>query len=650
MARLVILTGDNQPTPRAIDGDTLEIAGERVRIANVFAPEISEPGGVAARERLQELVAGGRVTLNRTGYDPHGRTLATVAIDGQTITQIDIGERAGRGADYHELPPAAQWRAGRPAPEIKPAGPVLIPQWDDVLHIQPRPELTPQQRAIWRNVWNGMKTATPTPQEQITLLERIRGGDLVIRDLDQRVTQELARRYLIAAQMQATAVPEWRQKMIRILTVLDNIEDDLSTAERLTRPILARIPGGAVASRVMRSTSQVLDHFQAVLRGPSIAGRREKKRAKDQRQPNVKTRGGVLGGIQKGLDWVKRNWGPLLEGAQSADNHLGVGLQLGAIYGALEEAQDRALMSAWNAGKWAAAGTLSLYAIGAPDVQASLREQQALAIDEIRKTGVPLAEQLSAATYALTRAILPAPLIAAAGAAAATIEKTTGIDWFRRLAGTSQSIAYATQSNPAFDPGEIALALYRAPAVNAFMGHALNATLPLIDAEQLGDLRAPAPRIRDSVTRDILEDMGALIDLEGHALNEGAERPLTLERAMDRGLNDWSRHNPRWLPASPASEVDHFMHALAETSIPVTAFELTGAFDGIRDIWEPELRAVMMAEHLGTYPPRDIARADIERWMHDQVAAIAAHPEDYNERTAAAITARHWTLPPTVPH
>jgi len=85
------------------DGDTIRCGAERVRIANIDAPEL--PGspkcqrarrgrawcdfaaGAAAREALRGLAAGRRVIIDRTRIAPYGRTLALVRIGG-----VDAGE------------------------------------------------------------------------------------------------------------------------------------------------------------------------------------------------------------------------------------------------------------------------------------------------------------------------------------------------------------------------------------------------------------------------------------------------------------------------------------------------------------------------------------------------------------------------------
>jgi endonuclease YncB( thermonuclease family) len=74
---------------RVVDGDTLHLAdGRRVRLIGLDTPELgragrpAEPGAVAARSRLRELVAASRgrvgLRLGREAQDRYGRTLAHV--------------------------------------------------------------------------------------------------------------------------------------------------------------------------------------------------------------------------------------------------------------------------------------------------------------------------------------------------------------------------------------------------------------------------------------------------------------------------------------------------------------------------------------------------------------------------------------------
>ena len=74
----------------AMDGGTLQCGRERVRIEGLHAPGLGEPGGQAARERLQRRIRSGEVVIERKGRDKYGRTLARVYVSGNRVTQLDV--------------------------------------------------------------------------------------------------------------------------------------------------------------------------------------------------------------------------------------------------------------------------------------------------------------------------------------------------------------------------------------------------------------------------------------------------------------------------------------------------------------------------------------------------------------------------------
>jgi endonuclease YncB( thermonuclease family) len=74
----------------ALDGATLHCGRERVRVDGLRAPALQEPGGQAARERLQRRLRSGEVVLDRTGRDKYGRTLARVYVNGNRVSQLDV--------------------------------------------------------------------------------------------------------------------------------------------------------------------------------------------------------------------------------------------------------------------------------------------------------------------------------------------------------------------------------------------------------------------------------------------------------------------------------------------------------------------------------------------------------------------------------
>jgi nuclease-like protein len=84
----------------AVDGDSLVCNRVKVRLTNVYAAELSQPGGSGAKRRLQALVQGRDITLRPHGHDRYGRLLAEAFVDGRRIEQGDVGPRAGRGSTW----------------------------------------------------------------------------------------------------------------------------------------------------------------------------------------------------------------------------------------------------------------------------------------------------------------------------------------------------------------------------------------------------------------------------------------------------------------------------------------------------------------------------------------------------------------------
>jgi len=97
-----------------VDGDTFWFKGEKVRIADIDAPET--PGsdrckklrtgknpswcdfelGLEARDTLQEFLSSGPVVISRQGTDQYGRTLATVSVDGNDAGTYLVNQGVAR--------------------------------------------------------------------------------------------------------------------------------------------------------------------------------------------------------------------------------------------------------------------------------------------------------------------------------------------------------------------------------------------------------------------------------------------------------------------------------------------------------------------------------------------------------------------------
>lgn len=105
VAILLAATAASRP-PYVIDGDTLAFGRERVRVANLDAPDIGSHAGCAQEQRLgaaarsfaRSLIRSARriEIIERQGRDRYGRTLARVLVDGSDFGQTMIAARHGR--------------------------------------------------------------------------------------------------------------------------------------------------------------------------------------------------------------------------------------------------------------------------------------------------------------------------------------------------------------------------------------------------------------------------------------------------------------------------------------------------------------------------------------------------------------------------
>lgn len=92
---------------KVVDGDTIVLDGETVRIRNIDTPEIGSPkcqaelkAGLKAKQRLQAIVKDKTVSLKRGDgsrmTDRYGRTLALVFVDGRDVGEQLVSEGLAR--------------------------------------------------------------------------------------------------------------------------------------------------------------------------------------------------------------------------------------------------------------------------------------------------------------------------------------------------------------------------------------------------------------------------------------------------------------------------------------------------------------------------------------------------------------------------
>ena len=77
---------------RAVDGDTIRVGGERIRLRGIDTPEMSEIEGPAAKRRLEELLRNGTIRIVPHGRDVYDRLLADVFVNDQNVAETLIQE------------------------------------------------------------------------------------------------------------------------------------------------------------------------------------------------------------------------------------------------------------------------------------------------------------------------------------------------------------------------------------------------------------------------------------------------------------------------------------------------------------------------------------------------------------------------------
>lgn len=90
-----------------VDGDTVWIAGEKIRLAGIDAPEVEgecaaeRRGAARAAQRLAELLGDGPYIVERTGVDRYGRSLAAITVGGSDIGAVMVAEGFARPWSGH---------------------------------------------------------------------------------------------------------------------------------------------------------------------------------------------------------------------------------------------------------------------------------------------------------------------------------------------------------------------------------------------------------------------------------------------------------------------------------------------------------------------------------------------------------------------
>ncbi|MFQ5844774.1 MAG: hypothetical protein ACE5JG_07280 [Planctomycetota bacterium] len=221
---------------------------------------------------------------------------------------------------------------------------VRIPRWDDVVHLRPRVQITPNER---RDHFRALRENRPSPlsSEKVGELERRRGVFTAIRD---------------------AAQPEYSKAWGQVLTAIDNVQDFTTTistlgrlvlwpASRLAPKVFARLLPGLGWILLLSDLLNLLGFlgmlalpaYAALCRGPrealaaavpaALFGRALKSETHTLKEFNPFSR---RARTKRRLRLLRRlpGIGSILEVLQTTDQLWGVGLSFGALVGAIMNA------------------------------------------------------------------------------------------------------------------------------------------------------------------------------------------------------------------------------------------------------------------------------------------------------------------------
>jgi len=98
---LLIVNQQNEPEVLAgqtsvIDGDTLRVAGQKVRLQGLAAPELDEPGGIEAKNAMVQLVERQQASCELDGTTSYDRVVGICYVGGRDVAELLVTRGVAR--------------------------------------------------------------------------------------------------------------------------------------------------------------------------------------------------------------------------------------------------------------------------------------------------------------------------------------------------------------------------------------------------------------------------------------------------------------------------------------------------------------------------------------------------------------------------
>lgn len=477
-------------------------------------------------------------------------------------------------AEFDKL--AEEWKRNRAKKEFalnntrrdEPALP--IPNWNQVIRIDP---------------------GLPSPREYLMFV----GVDIGLVDLDSlspETRKAVARRVMIAERVRSESMPDWRQKMVTVMTALDNAEDVISTMAWILGPYLEKTGRpGKLLVRGAKGTSSSINFINRFLRGPELT-RKTKHRYMDERKMNAKDR--VMRGAPKSKagKWLQNNLGNLIQAAQASESLTGVGLQLGTIYGTLENAL-------WDDSR-------TLLTVGELFADRALRD-----VGFFRPEALPIiAKRIEDNERILKEQ--PEPWIKRM--ANWINANSTNNVYKRGLPERIQALTKIIADNPYYTIEEHGMALTAFNMWAIMAGDTYRAHLDGMDLERFATLKEPVPAAWNHISRSIMQGYGIQFDANQQPIGQARIRPRPIMEAARQTSADFLRNHNAWLPSNTDTDTNNFLHSMTISAATLTGGILSTTGDPLTIAKTLDEDLVYYALDQAAVPPRDATEKDLQRW------------------------------------